>query len=207
MKKKLKMILGEELAGTTHTVTISAAASASDTATVNTVTSVLTYTRSSTNRYYVTNTVTTRQSGGLKYIQSVAVQNFAVESNSSSVTYGYNKVDLATGKKTPMSGEYTEASTNYDSLGGSSGGSGVAYTFNMPKNSSAYVCENVSYFLDCHASNSSVTTGGKFNIYGNMALVTGGISFSVSFPWGISIGSGNLNVTHCKTQLTATLNA
>lgn len=136
---------------------------------------------------------------GLGYSQlaSICAQNVACVANSSQMS-GYYHQGATLTKRTF---KYTESSTNnFDAIANAAGGTGIAYKCNIPNSTVNTPATNAYVVTSVRFNNSSVASGGTFNVYGNFATIKVALSdISVSFPWGISSSLGVSATKHTTT--------
>ena len=200
---KLEILDGEEVTSLVVTRVISDPSGGSTVTTKNAMKSILLFTRKAKGNLRVVNTaILSGNSAGLKWRQSIAVDGFVMESETSKVEYSYKKKTNSTGTTQTISGQYTESSENYSILKNSGIKSGVCYTYTMPASTSAVTYTDVVYTESVTALVHNVNDGASFKIYGNMALLMTSFDIAVSYPWGISAELGDSKVINCTTELT-----
>lgn len=136
-----------------------------------------------------------RNAGFAQFI-SICAQNVAAVSTSAKLSGSYNLNGV---KKTISK---TNKDDGFDALNEGSG-TGIRFDFSIPAaDMSSTFTSNLSMTASVKFENSSVTSGGSFNVYGNFGTVTAGIAMpSFSYPWGVST-SLTAVVTSYKLNLT-----
>lgn len=205
---KIELTTGLEFAA----MRASAKETDSDSAEYSNWSSTLTYTRKSVDRYYFTN-LGKGIGKSFKWGQSIAVQGFAMEEDTFKLEYDYELIDINGNHVKDVSDSYDENDPGFESITSSSSGTGVSYVFNI--DTGHYLTkEGGTYMMSCYGTVSNVnepgsgsgSTGGAFNVYGNLVLITGPMpSISVTYPWGISVSGVGSEGISCKTSLTAVL--
>lgn len=190
---------------------VSPAATGTDKNSYGNWSSTLMYVRESVNKYmFKLWTINIQQP--FSWGPSICVQGFAMDTTSFTMDVTCSCYDSA-GKFVKYGTEHIYGTdSRLKSINeGNSAGSGVGLLYSFPH---SYTVADGQILMKCRGYNSNVnvpgaaagSTGGAFEIYGNSSLVNGNSpKVSFSFPWGVSITSGDKTIIPCHTRLTAIL--
>lgn len=200
--EKLALIGGTELVSTLSTNQYAD----STTSSYANWSTILTYARYTTNRYYFTVEVD-GVGAAYNWANSICVQGFAIDYSTARLFYNYWTTDSSGNHLSNKNGyyRYTELPNFFYEVSDAAG-SGIGCKFNTEP--APYVDSSSSVFrLSCYGDNSNVNTpGGSFNIFGNSQLIPGFTPIvSLSYPAGFSVTSGGSTPIDCKTRLLTTI--